>query len=417
MPPLTNPMLEAVGEAGAERTASPATIFSTCEWTALSAAIDQHREWTDKRHLELTAIPAPTFHEAARAEWIAEQFRTLGLKNVRLDEAGNVLADRPGTVRNRIWLTAHLDTVFPSSTEIRIKRDGRRILAPGINDNGAGLAALLTMAAVLQRCAIPTKLGIRFAANVGEEGEGDLRGMRQLFSNAEARHHTSAVIVLDGAGVENITDSGLGSRRFLIEVAGPGGHSWNDFGRANPIHALARAIAGIEQIALPGEPRATISVGVIEGGSTINSIPQSAWMKVDVRSTSTLEIERLSAALDRAIADGVAHETGRGGGELEVRKVVLGERPAAAALPQSRLVETFLQADHLLGIRSNRRCASTDANWPLSLGIDAVAIGGGGTGGGAHTLDEWFDPQGRELGIKRALLALLSLAGGVEQTA
>lgn len=390
---------------------APSVLFRTAEWAELSRAVEARRQWIEQRHLELTAIPAPTFHEAVRAEWMAEQFRSLGLKQARIDEVGNVLADRPGSNRSRIWVTAHLDTVFPTGTAIQPKRDGSRIHAPGITDNGAGLAALLTIAAVMQECSLRTGCGIRFAANVGEEGEGDLRGMRHLFATSDARRNAAGVIVLDGAGVEHITSTGLGSRRFLVEVRGVGGHSWNDFGRANPIHALAAIIARIEQMPLSLEPRSTMSVGLIEGGSTVNSIPQSAWMKVDIRSTAMVQIERLTAALYQAVSEAAAQEMDRGSGGLETRLVQLGERPAADAQRPSRLVETFQQTDLELGIQSQLRCSSTDANWPLSLGIDAVSVGGGGSGGGVHTLEEWFDPKGRELGIKRVLIALLALAG------
>lgn len=411
MPPSTNPAFASAEGAKVEGFLSPQELFRSRLWDELSRAVDAQRSWTEQRHLDLVAIPAPTFHERPRAEWMEAQFRALGLKNVRVDEAGNVLGDRPGRARQRVWITAHLDTVFPPGTPIPITRDGMRIFAPGISDNGSGLSALLTLINVLQQQPLETGLSLRFVANVGEEGEGDLCGIRHLFSGAEARKSTAAVLVLDGPGAEHITNSSLGSRRYLLEVKGPGGHSWNDFGRVNPIHALAGAIRRVEGIALSTEPRSTISVGLIEGGTTVNSIPPAAWMKVDIRSTSMAEIERLSKALLQATRSAVSEEMQRAEGTLELRTVMLGERPAAPAQPGSRLVDALLQADQLLGIRSQQRCSSTDANVPLALGIDAVAIGAGGNGGGAHTLEEWYDPQGRELGIKRALLALLSVAG------
>ncbi len=377
--------------------------------------LEEQREWLDRVHIELTEIAAPTFQESKRARFLADRLRELGLAHVRIDSAGNVLAERPGRRHPWIGLTAHLDTVAPAGLPIAVKRNNGRLYAPGIADNGAGLAALLGTAAALQESRIETDLSLLFVANVGEEGEGDLRGMRHLFSQREFHRRMVGVLVLDGAAIQHLTTSGLGSRRFLVEVAGPGGHSWNDFGRVNPIHALAAAIAELTDLPLPTDPRTSFSIGMIHGGTAVNSIPQSAWMKVDIRSTGAAEIEWLSQALESAVRRGAEKERHRSSGSLEVRILQIGDRPGAALPPTARVLQVFQQVDRYLGIQSQLECSSTDANIPLSLGIEAISTGGGGTGGDAHTPNEWYDPQGRELGLKRIVLALLALAGVADE--
>lgn len=373
--------------------------------------MEERREWLEQVQIELTRIPAPTFHEAKRAAAVAGYFRSLGLARVRTDEAGNVLAERPGASPRAVVITAHLDTATPVGAPVEVRRCNGRICAPGISDNGAGLAALLGTAAVLQQCGVATELSLLFAANVGEEGEGDLYGMRHLLSHGDVRHRAEAMLVLDGSSVEHVTVAGLGSRRFRIEVAGPGGHSWKDFGRVNPIHALANVIAALGRIPLSCEPRSTLNVGMIQGGVAVNAIPSTAWMKVDIRSARREEIERLSKAMEAAVRAGVESENRRAEGGLEYRIHLIGERPAAELALPSHLLEAVRAADEYLGIRSRLERSSTDANIPLSLGMDAVALGGGGVGGEVHTPREWYDPQGRELGLKRILLAALAMAG------
>jgi acetylornithine deacetylase/succinyl-diaminopimelate desuccinylase-like protein len=379
-------------------------------WERIEQHIAGRSVWLEQIQIELTRIPAPTFHELDRAAYVADRFRELGFAQTRVDEAGNVLAERPGTSNRCLAITAHLDTVVPKGVPIEIQRHNGRIYGPGITDNGAGLTALLGAASVLQESALLTDLSLLFVANVGEEGEGNLYGMRHLLSRAELRQHLAGVLVLDGAATSRIAVAGLGSQCFLVEVSGPGGHSWKDFGRANPIHALARAVASLSQLVLPEDPRTTLNVGVIQGGTSINSIPASAWMKVDIRSAQREEIERLTSVLESTVRASVEHENLRSSGTLQLRMVPLGERPAAEPLAHSPLLDAVREADQYLGMQSHLERSSTDANIPLSLGIDAIAIGGGGSGGGAHTPNEWYDPQGRELGLKRILLAILTLA-------
>jgi acetylornithine deacetylase/succinyl-diaminopimelate desuccinylase-like protein len=390
---------------------SPSEIPQLPLWNGVVRSVEEFRDWLEEVQIDLTRIPAPTFHESERAAEVANRFRGLGLEKVRLDRAGNVIAERPGASRQAFVLTAHLDTVVPAGVPIEVQRRNGRIYAPGISDNGAGLAALLGTAAILQRAQVKTGLSLVFVANVGEEGEGDLYGIRELLSPGELRARAVAVLVLDGSSVQHITIAGLGSRRYLIEVSGPGGHSWKDFGRVNPILALSNVIGHLSLIPLSSEPRTTLNVGAIQGGTTVNAIPSAAWMKVDVRSTQTDEIERVSLALRSAVRAGIEQEDQRASGSLQAKVHVIGERPAAELAMPSRLLDVVRAADQYLGIQSRLERSSTDANIPLALGIDSVAIAGGGTGGDAHTPNEWYDPQGRDLGLKRILLTTLAMTG------
>lgn len=390
---------------------SPPEIAGLPVWKRIAQSAEDHREWLERVQIELTQIPAPTFHESARAGDVAKRFEELGLKEVRLDGAGNVLAERPGASQRAFVLTAHLDTVAPSGVPIEVRRSNGRIYAPGISDNGAGLAALLGTAAILQKSEVETDLSLIFVANVGEEGEGDLFGMRHLLSSGELRSRVAAMLILDGSSVQHITIAALASRRFRIEVSGPGGHSWKDFGRVNPILALSKVIAQLTRIPLPSDPRTILNVGVIQGGTTVNSIPSAAWMKVDIRSTRIEEIERVSLALEAAIRSGIEQENQRAAGALEVKIHTIGERPAGELSMPSQLLDAVRATDKHFGIQSRLDRSSTDANIPLSLGIDAVAISGGGSGGDSHTPNEWYDPQGRDLGLKRILLTTLAMTG------
>jgi tripeptide aminopeptidase len=378
--------------------------------------------------LEMARIPAPPFGEAARGEWLQERFRALGLEEVRADEVGNVFGihksrqtSKPSTQFTA--LSAHIDTVFPAGTPLNLRQQGNRLYGPGVSDNGAGVAALLAVAAALRASKIAVATPILFIGNVGEEGEGDLRGMRHIFSQARWKDSIRYSLILDGAGSDTIVAEALGSRRFEIIVRGPGGHSWSDFGIANPIFVLARAIQSFSQTSIPSSPKTTFNVGVIRGGTSVNSIPESASMRVDIRSTSMAEMERLEASLRRALEQAVAEESRVSERRTSSQKrlsglscevVPIGNRPAGELDGSARMLKVIRAVDAYLGNAAQIQRASTDANIPLSLGREAIAIGGGGVGGGAHTLQEWFDCSGRDLGLKRILLTLLALAGVAE---
>lgn len=402
--------------------ASPAPASASIERLASDRRIHQAFHWLhlqEQRILqwqaEMLRIPAPPFGERARAEWVCERMRELGLGSAVIDEAGNAIATRAGNqaAAGQVLLSAHIDTVFPAGTPIRPELNGSRLSAPGACDNGAGVAALLAIAAALQQVPIATECEIVFAGNVGEEGEGDLRGVRHLY-RAGARESIRAHLVLDGAGHEAAVTHALGSQRYLVSVTGPGGHSWTDAGRPNPIVILSRAIQEFSAVPLPEIPRTVVNVGTIEGGTAINAIPEQAAARFDLRSTDPEQLIRLEVALHRAVEDAVMAANRKPPGEgVSVRFAIekIGDRPAGRLAANSELMTLLEAVDRHLAIRTELRLASTDANIPLSLGVPAVSIGGGGEGGGIHTYGEWYDGRGRELGLKRILLLLLALAG------
>jgi acetylornithine deacetylase/succinyl-diaminopimelate desuccinylase-like protein len=372
--------------------------------------------------LEMARIAAPPFGESARAVWLAEKFRELGLDDVHTDDVGNVFGIHPGFGRRYVTLSAHIDTVFPAGTPLNVRQQGSRLYGPGVSDNGAGVAALLAIAAVMRAVRVRHALPFLFVGNVGEEGEGDLRGMRHIFATPRWKDAIAYTLVLDGAGSDTIVAEALGSRRFEVIVRGPGGHSWSDFGQPNPIVILARAIQAFTQTPVPTSPKTTFNIGVIRGGTSVNSIPESASMRVDIRSTSMAEMERLERTLRLALDQAVEQETRaidpksqqKRHPSVQCEVVVIGNRPAGELPQDARILSAIRAVDVQLGNVAQVQRASTDANIPLSLGHEAIAIGGGGSGGGAHTLQEWFDCNGREVGLKRILLTLLALAGAGE---
>ena len=385
-------------------------------FTWLRAQEPQFAQW----QLELARIAAPPFGETARGQWLKDKFGELGLESVYSDEVGNVFGTHPGYGHGHVSLSAHLDTVFPAGTPLNIRQQGGRLYGPGVSDNCAGVTAMLAIVAAVRALGIRHALPFLFIGNVGEEGEGDLRGMRHIFSQPRWKDQIHYSLVLDGAGSDTIVAEALGSRRFEVIVRGPGGHSWSDFGAPNPIVVLARAVQAFAQTPVPASPKTTFNVGVIRGGTSVNSIPESASMRVDIRSTSMAEMERLERALRQALDQAVEQESQGTEARTAARRrpfglssevVVIGNRPAGELYPNARILQVIRAVDVQLGNAAQVQRASTDANIPLSLGLEAIAIGGGGTGGGAHTLQEWFDCSGRELGLKRILLTLLGLAG------
>ena len=380
------------------------------------AAIERLASWTTEQQIFLTEIPAPTFQEAARAAAMRKLYTAAGLRT-RTDSAGNVIGERPGaSKKDVVLLSAHLDTVFPAGTCVKVQRDGRRLAAPGISDNGAGLAALLCLARSLHEAKLSTHCTLLFAANPAEEGEGNLRGMRKLVETFRGR--LRAVIAVDGAATDHITTKALASRRLEVALTGPGGHSWADFGMPNPVHALGRGIQKFLAVRVPDSPRTTFNIGVIQAGTSVNTISGQAIAKLDIRSESDLELGRVEAMFRKAIECGVgeemaaAAEAGHSSDpRIEISFRSLGDRPGGELPDDSPLLEAVRQADSHLNNPSRIERSSTDANIPLSLGIPAVSLGGGGRAGGAHSACEWYDPTGRELGVKRILLTALAIAG------
>ena len=371
----------------------------------------QLRQWL----LEIVRIPAPPFGEKDRAAWFAEIFRSLALTKVEIDAEGNVMGQlsAPECAPDApvLLVSAHLDTVFPVGTRTEPHEDlkSSRISAPGVCDNGAGLTALLGLAAAMSYARIPPPAPILFMANVGEEGEGDLRGMRYTFSQGPYRHRIAAAIALEGSGGAAVVTRGLGSLRLRLSVTGPGGHSWTDASAPNPIFLLSRALADISQLPLPTDPRTTLSVGHISGGTSVNSIPESASASLDLRSTDPGQIRALAMIVESTLTETIrAAAEGISGSSVPQSSIeIIGNRPTGALPDEAPLLHTLRAVDRHLSIRTEERIGSTDTNLPLSLGIPAIAIGGGGTGGGIHTLAEWYDPAGRELALRRILLTVL----------
>jgi tripeptide aminopeptidase len=368
----------------------------------------------------LVAIPAPPYGEQARAEWLAERFREAGLRQVEIDAAGNAIAMLPAahlppeSTGPLVVLSAHLDTVFPADTPLAPVIDGDRLIAPGASDNAAGVAGMLAIAHALVASHVELAAPLVFVGNVGEEGEGDLRGVRHLYHNNPYAGRIAAHIVLDGAGADAAVTQALGSTRFQITINGPGGHSFTDAGTPNPIAALAAALVELEETELPVEPRTTLNLGTVRGGTSVNSIPESAQASIDFRSTDPGQLIRLEVALHRAVEDAVSRANARAGNENNSRGPLtftvarIGDRPAANLPEDSPLLASLRAVDRHLGIRTEIRLGSTDANIPLSLGVPAVAIGAGGEGGAAHTLAEWYSARDREIGLRRVLLLTLA---------
>lgn len=365
--------------------------------------------------IRICEIPAPPFMEQDRARHLDSRFRELGLDDVHIDQAGNVIGLYRGEREEPLLvLSAHLDTVFPVGTDVRVRRIGSRFCAPGIADDCSGLAALLGLIRALKAARIRTSGTIAFVATVGEEGEGDLRGVRHLFLDGPLGGRVSAFISFDGPGVEWITHQALGSKRYRITLTGPGGHSWGDFGVVNPVHALGRIIARLASYPAPSEPRTSYNIGRIEGGESVNVIPQHASMDVDLRSASSFELSKLEDFLIGSIHRSLHEENSlraAAGKMLNFSITLIGNRPSGETPTESAIVRTVLEASRALGINPVLNRASTDSNVPISMGIQAVTIGVGGSSEDSHRLTEWFDPAGLELGYKRALLTALGMVG------
>ena len=408
--------------------AEQSAFFNAQRW------FTRERSWINEQQLHLCRIPAPTFFEQQRAEWFRAQLESLGWKT-RIDRAGNVLATfHLAESEPRLVVSAHLDTVLAPnrSEEIFYATDGR-LCGPGVSDNGSGLAALLALARVLNETVELSELAssLLLVANVGEEGEGNLNGMRYLCRQSRLGTPKlatatqagiveltgiKAFVVLDGPSLDHITAQALASRRFEISFTGPGGHSWNDYGTPNPVHALAEAVSFFVQSAdsrTSGERkrRSSYNFGLIEGGTSINSIASNSRAKLDLRSEEPGVLDDFSTLLNAAVERGLERENrGARVTRLTAKIRELGSRPGGKLAEQSPLLRTVQAVDAHLHIRSRIDCASTDANIPLSLGIPAISIGTGGQGGGAHTPQEWYQPDGRELGLRRILLIVAALA-------
>ena len=381
---------------------------------AVRAALD-HVQLNEPAAIEeqvrLCEIPAPPFMETARAQAYADAFRRVGLRNVRIDKTGNVLGERPGrAARPNLVLSAHLDTVFPAETNVTVTRKGPVLRGPGIGDDCRGLAVLLAVVRALDAAKVQTAGSITFVGTVGEEGLGDLRGVKALV-NETLKGQVDRFVSVDGTGY-GITHISVGSLRYRVTFAGPGGHSYGAFGIANPVHALGRAIAGLADIRPPAEPRTTFNVGRIGGGTSVNSISADAWMEVDMRSANPAALRDLDGKFHAAVDAALAAENARWDqkGRLTVTKMLVGDRPAGALAAASDIVQRAVSVTRALGLPIELAEGSTDANAPMSLNIPAITVDAGGSGTGAHTLDETFDTTDSWRGTQRTLLIAIALS-------
>ena len=407
--------------AAAQRAAAPTDPAKVATLPTMKRVLDSLRvtnAWTLDQQASICEVPAPPFKEKARGEELMRRFRQHGLQGVRVDAEGNVIGERPGSVQDgpTIVISGHLDTVFPEGTDVKVKRDkaqdgSARLTAPGIGDDCRGLAVVLAVARSLNAAKVQTRGTILFVGTVGEEGPGNLRGVRHLFGTS-LKGQVNYFISVDGTGLD-LTKDAVGSNRYRVTYKGPGGHSYGAFGMPNPVHALGRAIAKVSDFQVPREPRVTFNVGVIEGGTSVNSIAFAASMDVDMRSPDPAALARLDAQFQKAIRAALEEENARWPGKvsLTVEVDTIGIRPAGSQPQTAPIVQAGLRSGTALGIKPQTNASSTDANIPISLGIPAVTIDGGGEGRGAHSLDESFDTRNSHLGTQWALLYVLTLAG------
>lgn len=366
----------------------------------------------------IVVIPAPPFNEERRGEDYMARLSALGLKNVHRDNEGNVIALRPGSAGGpTLVVSAHLDTVFPAGTDLTIKEQNGRIYAPGISDDTRGLAEMLSLVRALDAGSIKTVGDIWFVGTVGEEGLGNLRGVRALFAQNSG---IDGFISIDGASPDRITDIAVASNRYRVEFTGPGGHSFSAFGRPSAIHAMGRAIAKIADLKTPGSPKTTFTVGTTTGGTSINAIAGNAVIELDMRSVGMSQLLMLEAQALKAIEDAVTEENARwtDAREVSVKVTSVGSRPGGAMPANSPMVQTAMLAIGSVGLKPLVEApSSTDSNVPISLGIPAMTLGRGGLTGDQHSLSEWFDPTNAYLGVQKNLIAVLSLVGvdGVTQ--
>lgn len=399
------------------RSASAVSLDALVRNPAVRTALDLARSDEPQvvsDQIRICEIAAPPFKEAGRAQAVKAAFEQLGLTNVRLDKIGNVLADRPGaSSRPRLVVAAHLDTVFPEGTDVRVKRSGAVLMGPGVGDNCRGLAVLLAVARTLGRANVQTEGSVTFVANVGEEGLGNLRGMKQLFGDT-MQGQIDKFLSIDGSGLF-LVNTAVGSRRYRITFKGPGGHSYAAFGTANPVQAMGRAIAKISQLQLPSQkdqPKTTFNVGRVGGGTSVNAIPSEGWMEIDLRSQDAASLAALDVSVQRAVDEAVREENQRWGSRstITVARELVGDRPSGRTPADSSIVQTGLAAARALDIRLSPIESSTDANVPIQLKIPAITIGTGGQGTRPHTAGETFDTTDAWRGTQYAVLVVIALA-------
>lgn len=392
-------------------------IIDSPAFRTARATLEAEHERTVQNIIRLTEIEAPSFQEASRAGAFLEMARAHGLSELEIDAEGNVLGIRRGIGNGPlICIAAHLDTVFPAGTDVTVRREGTKLYAPGVGDDSRGLAVLLAWLRAMDAAGIRTRADVLFVADVGEEGRGDLRGMRQLFQKGRYKDRISAFITVDSPDMGRIATGGVGSKRYRVTFSGPGGHSYGAFGLVNPMYAMADSITRLARLHVPKRPKTTFSASVTGGGTSINSIPVSVWTEIDLRSETADELERLNDEFLELVAAAVAAEnmtrsTRMGAIKADIEEI--GDRPAGHTDETCELVRLAHAAITAHGFPVAFEASSTDANIPMSLGIPAIKIGSGGTGGRAHSLEEWIDvePETSIRGMAAGLATLLAVAG------
>jgi acetylornithine deacetylase/succinyl-diaminopimelate desuccinylase-like protein len=403
--------LAAALAAGAAMAQTPADLMNDPAVRAALEAAKRNEPSAIEQQIKICQIPAPPFKEEVRGKELKRLFDDLGLRDVRIDAAGNVIGVRPGKAAHpNLVFAAHLDTVFPEGTDVKVTVEGALLKGPGIGDDCRGLSMMLGVIRALNEAHVETPGTITFVADVGEEGLGDLRGMKQLFGDT-LKGQIDKFISVDGTGL-GITNIGVGSNRYRVTFKGPGGHSFGAFGMANPIQAMGRAIAKIDAFEVPTEPKTTFNVGRVGGGTSVNAIPFEAWMEVDMRSADTASLKALDTKFNAAVKQAVEEENKRWNNRGPVSAVaeLVGMRPAGQTPENSPIVQTALAVSRAMSISETLREGSTDSNVPMNMGIPAITIGGGGGGSGAHSLNEAFDTHDSWRGTQRAILLAVSLA-------
>jgi tripeptide aminopeptidase len=394
-------------------------ILASPSFTQATEFITSDQERFVRELIALTEIPAPPFKETARAKAFMALLQQHGLADVEMDGEGNVTGLRRGTgvTPGLVVVSAHLDTVFPEGTDVKVKRQGTRLAAPGVGDDTRGLALVLALIRALDAGKFRTEADILFVGNVGEEGEGDLRGIKFLLQKGKYKDRIRQMLVIDGNDSDVITNGGVGSKRYRVAFKGPGGHSYGAFGLVNPAYAMAGAIARFSRIEVPSSPKTTYGIGVVRGGTSVNSIPFEVSMDVDMRSESCAELKKVDDQFLALLREAVAEENATRStkqGSIEADPKVIGERPCGETPRSSPIVQTAAAAISAFGLTPRYSISSTDANIPMSLGIPAITIGRGGPGDRTHSLDEWTDvePKANVVNVQRTLALLVAVAGG-----
>lgn len=406
----------------ADVAADAARILASPAFKTAAASLESEYQRMVDEGIKLTEIPAPPFKEEKRGKEFAAMVKAAGLPDVKIDPEGNVIALRKGTKGDGkfVVVSAHLDTVFPEDTNVKVKREGTKLMAPGIGDDTFSLATLLGQIRAMQAANIKTRDDILFVGTVGEEGPGDLRGVRYLFTKGEYKGKIKAFFSIESGDVGTITNGGVGSRRYRVTFKGPGGHSYGAFGLVNPMYALSQAATEFSRLQVPASPKTTYGIGVIGGGTSVNSIPLEVWMEIDMRSEAVNELKRVEErmmSIMQSAADSENFNRSTKEGRITVESKLIGDRPAGNTDAKVELVQQAAAAIEANGYKVGYQWSSTDSNIPMNLGVPAITIGrsGPGKGGRAHSLDEWVDVEKGPM-VKAAVtgLSIILAATGMD---